>query len=99
MPKKNPVIEAALAPVKAELEATKAAALADIGPLHAQRDALIAQIQPLESQLRAVQQIIKAKEAPIRAVGNDLAAIARAIGGTSMPLDSAPVVAEGGEAL
>lgn len=82
---KNKELAAALAPRQAALDAERDALLAQIAPLHEQRDALIAQIQPLEAQLRKVQQQIKAIEQPrLRDIGNELAAIARALGARSL---------------
>lgn len=97
MAKKNARIAAQLAPLKAELEATKAAILADLAPHYAHREALLAQIQPLEAKLREVNQAIKMGEAPLHAIGNELAQIARTIGATSLTLDAGETKAEPGE--
>lgn len=94
--KKNALVEARLAPLRAELEAQRAQVLDALAPLYAKRDALIAQIQPLEAELRAVQQQIKPAEAPLREIGHNLAAIARSIGSTSLTLDAGTTTAEPG---
>lgn len=97
MPKKNPIIEAQLAPLKAQLEAERAAIHATVAPLVAKREALLAQIQPLEAELRAVNQAIKQAEAPLHDIGNALASIARSIGATSLTLEAGETKAEPGE--
>jgi len=98
MGKKNAIVEAQLSPVRAELQAKRAAIHAELAATYAERDALIAQIQPLEAKLREVQRVIKAGEAPLREIGNNLAAIARAIGGTvSAKLEASGIVVDPGE--
>lgn len=97
MAKKNARIAAQLAPLRAELQAKRDAILTDLAPLYAERDALQAQIEPLRAKLREVQARIKPAEAPLRDIGNELAAIERTIGATSLPLDASATVAEPGE--
>jgi uncharacterized coiled-coil DUF342 family protein len=97
MPKKNPRIEAHLAPLRTQLQQERDAVLADLAPLYAQRDALQAQIEPLHAQLREVQAQIKPAEAPLREIGNQLAQIERTIGSTSLTLEAAATTATPGE--
>jgi len=97
MPKKNPRIEAQLAPLREKLQAERDTILAGLAPLYAQRDALQAQIEPLQAQLREVQAQIKPAEAPLRDIGNELAQIERTIGATSLTLDAASTDVKPGE--
>lgn len=97
MAKKHARIAAQLAPLRAELLAKREAVLADLAPLYAERDALQAQIEALHAQARELQTRIKPAEAPLRDIGNELAAIERTIGATSMPLDASATTAEPGE--
>jgi hypothetical protein len=96
MAKKNRLLEAQLAPLRTELQAKRDAALAGLQPLCSQRDALIAEMQPVEAKLRALQAEIKTAEAPLREIGNNLAALERAIGATSLTLDAGQTAAEPG---
>lgn len=95
--KKNPRIEAQLAPLRAELQAERDHLLAGLAPLYAERDALLGQINPLQDQLREVQARIKPQEVPLRAIGNELAQIERTIGATSLTLDAATTDVAPGE--
>jgi chaperonin cofactor prefoldin len=82
---KNEALAKVLAPRVAELEAQRDKVLADVAPLHAKREALLVQIQPLEAELREVNAAIKQAEQPaLRDVGNELAAIARALGAKTL---------------
>ena len=82
---KNEKLAKVLEPRIAELEATRKDVLAKSAKLHEQRKALLAKIQPLEAELREVNAKIKAVEQPaIREAGNELAAIARALGAKTL---------------
>ena len=74
-----------LAGTRKKLEDEKAAILARSAPLHGKRAKLLEKIQPLEAELRKVNAEIKAIEQPaIVEVGNQIAAIARAQGATTL---------------
>lgn len=97
MAKKNALVEAQLAPLRADLEARRAQITKELEPLYAQRDALLVKMAPLDAELRAVQAQIKPAEVPLREIGSNLAAIARSIGSTSLTLDAGETKAEPGE--
>lgn len=82
---KNPRLAEVLAPFRTQLEEERAGILAHSASLHEQRNTLLATIQPLEAQLKEVDDQIDAIEQPkLREVGNELAAIARQLGATTL---------------
>lgn len=71
-----------LAELKKALQVEEQALEAQIAPLRAKADAIRNKIQPLEAELTAVTDQIKAIEQPkLASVRQDLAGIARAMGG------------------
>jgi len=82
---KNPRVAQAMQTLKVDLEAERAAILAQSASWQARRAELVAQIQPLEVELRAVDaEIDKIEQPRLRWIGNELAAIARQSGARSI---------------
>lgn len=98
MSDKNALLRKKLDPVRKDLESKRDKVLKGLAPLYKERDKLVARVQPIEAELRQINHEIREQEKPLRAIGNDLAAIARAVGGAkSMALEASDVTATPGD--